>query len=157
MLLIHDDSRFARQLAVSLRRWSDRELAVEHRRAWEAAAGALLGGSYGAALWDLPQFCDALRANASLVARTACAAAAVVFDAHPDERLGLALIKAGAQDYVSLEQLQRPSIVRSLRFAIARHQRLTPLVDHVQRLQTGFQLAQEAMQRVLREPARHMV
>ncbi len=51
----------------------------------------------------------------------------VVLTGHDDDELGVAAIKEGAQDYLSKAQLDRNTLLRSIRYSIERHRLLAEL------------------------------
>jgi signal transduction histidine kinase len=134
MLLVEDNAGDARLVREALADARSAEVALEHVDRFEAAPARLAAGGIDVVLLDL------LLPDASgleTVTRVRVAAPDVpilVLTGLSDEALALQAVRSGAQDYLIKGQLDGPSLVRSIQYALER-QRMAIELERTRRQQ----------------------
>src|SRR5688572_32546467 len=120
VLLVEDDERYGRILSSTLAFASGGPWRVEIVRTVTAALHRLASGGVDALLLDL-RLPDA---SGTEGVRRICSAFAalpvLVLTATEDDALGIAAVKAGAQDYLVKGQVEQTVLPRAIRYAIER-------------------------------------
>jgi diguanylate cyclase len=118
VLLVEDDARAALELGEMLRSVWDRGLVVSHTRHVADAVQELADHGATCVLVDLREQ-PALDVLAQL--STAAPATPIVLVADgDDEELGVAAVRAGAQDYLVRSELSAPRLARAISYAVER-------------------------------------
>jgi diguanylate cyclase (GGDEF)-like protein len=119
VLLVENDPRAAMMLGEMLRAAWTRGLVISHAEALADAAQELLDHGATCVLVSLPHGPAATQAVAQLSAASPDTPIVVLSD-HADEETGLAVVRAGAQDYLLKAELNATMLGRSMRYAVQR-------------------------------------
>jgi diguanylate cyclase (GGDEF)-like protein len=118
VLLVEDDARAALELGEMLRSIWSRGLVVSHTRHVADAIQELADHGATCVLLDVREV-PALDALAELTDASPATPIVVVADAD-DEELGIAAVRAGAQDYLVRSELSAPGLARAVSYAVER-------------------------------------
>ncbi len=120
ILLIEPDARAAMLVGEMLRAAWPQGLVIAHAQRIVDATRELVDHGAGCVLLSLPEDdADPLQSLA-LVRSTAPDAPVVVLSQRGDDELGMAAVKAGAQDFLRASELNPALLARTIRFAIER-------------------------------------
>jgi diguanylate cyclase (GGDEF)-like protein len=126
VLLVEHDPRTAMMLGEMLRAAWTRGLVVSHAEQLADATQELLDHGATCVLLDLPREPPAVEAVTQLAAASPDTPIIVLSDSAGEE-LGVAAVRAGAQDYLLKSELNASVLGRSMRFAIERKRAETAL------------------------------
>ena len=118
ILLVEDDGRAALELGQMLRSVWNRGLVVSHTQHVDDAVQELADHGATCVLLDLREE-PALEALEKLSTSSPMTPIVVVADGE-DEDMGIAVVRAGAQDYLVRSELSAPRLARAVSYAVER-------------------------------------